>query len=135
MIYLYPCKQYNSYFYGKTAKKFRKKNCFFLAVAARIAISAAYGAALTDADIFVDLAGFSFSKNEFYESEEAGEGVVTGFATVGGFPVYIAAQNYDVRHGGVSEAGCAKIGKCLELAEKNSTPVIYILNSLGVQIG
>lgn len=92
-------------------------------------------AALTDADSFVELAGFSFSKNEFYESEEAGEGVVTGFATVGGFPVYIAAQNYDVRHGGVSEAGCAKIGKCLELAEKNSTPVIYILNSLGVQIG
>lgn len=91
--------------------------------------------ALVDADSFVELAGFSFSKNDFYGKEAAGEGVVTGFATVGGFPVYLAAQNFDIMHGGMSAANCAKILKCLELAEKNSTPVIYILNSLGVQVG
>lgn len=92
-------------------------------------------AALVDAESFVELAGFSFSKNDFYGKEVAGEGVVTGFATVGGFPVYLAAQNYDIMHGGMSAANCAKILKCLELAEKNSTPVVYILNSLGVQVG
>ena len=47
----------------------------------------------------------------------------------------MAAQNFDVLSGGVSKENCAKLLRCLELAEKNSTPVVYILNSLGVQIG
>ena len=92
-------------------------------------------ASLVDADSFVEQAGFSFSKNEFYQEEEAGEGVVTGFATIDGNPVYIAAQNFEILDGGISKEGCAKILKCLELAEKNSTPIVYILNSLGVQVG
>ncbi len=92
-------------------------------------------AALTDADSFVELSGFSFSKNDFYEEGAADGGVVAGFATVAGYPVYIAAQNGEVLHGGVSFSNSRKILKCLELAEKNSTPVIYILDSLGVQIG
>lgn len=92
-------------------------------------------AELVDEDSFVELAGFSFSKNDFYGEEAAGEGVVTGFATVEGNPVYVAAQNFDVLSGGVSARNCEKILKCLDLAEKNSTPVVYILNSLGVQIG
>ena len=90
---------------------------------------------LIDADSFVELSGFSFSKNEFFDSEAEGEGVVTGFATIDGYPVYIAAQNFAVLHGGVSKAGCEKMLKMLSLAEKNSTPVIYILHSRGVQIG
>lgn len=90
---------------------------------------------LLDADSLVELSGFSFSKNEFYGEDAEGEGVVTGFGTVDGYPVYIAAQNFDVLSGGVSKENCEKILKCLALAEKNSTPVIYVLNSLGVQIG
>ena len=92
-------------------------------------------ASLVDADSFVELSGFSFSKNDFYGTEVAGEGVVTGFATVDGYPVYIAAQNFDVLSGGISKENCAKIRRCQDLAEKNSTPIVYILNSLGVQIG
>ena len=92
-------------------------------------------AGLVDGDSFVELSGFSFSKNDFYGEEAAGEGVVTGFATIEGNPVYVAAQNFDVLSGGVSKENCAKLLRCLELAEKNSTPVVYILNSLGVQIG
>ena len=92
-------------------------------------------AALVDADSFVELSGFSFSKNDFYDEEAAGEGVITGFATIADYPVYIAAQNFEVLNGGVSNVNCAKLLRCLELAEKNSLPVIYILNSLGVQIG
>jgi propionyl-coA carboxylase, beta subunit len=90
---------------------------------------------LVDADSFVELSGYSFSKNEFYGEDAEGEGVVTGFATVEGYPVYVAAQNFKVMSGGVSKANCEKILKCLTLAEKNSTPVVYILNSLGVQVG
>lgn len=90
---------------------------------------------LIDKDSFVELSSFSFSKNDFYGEEAEGEGVVTGFATVGDYPFYIVAQNSAVCSGGVSKANCGKIAKCLNQAEKTATPVIYFLSSLGVQIG
>ena len=90
---------------------------------------------LIDAESFVELSTFSFSKNEFYNESVAGEGVVTGFATLDGYPYYIIAQNYEVLNGGVSKANCDKIIKCLDAAEKNATPVIYLLNTQGVQVG
>ena len=90
---------------------------------------------LVDENSFVELSAFSFSKNEFYDQSVAGEGVVTGFATVDGYPFYIVAQNFKAMSGGVSKANCDKIVKCLDCAEKNSTPVIYLLNTLGVQVG
>lgn len=92
-------------------------------------------AELIDENSFVELAGFSYSRNDFYGAELAGEGVVCGFATIDGYPVYVAAQNFNVMRGGISQANCAKILRCLELAKKNSTPIIYILNSQGVQVG
>ena len=91
--------------------------------------------ALIDADSFVELSAFSFSKNDFYGEEAEGEGVVTGFATLEGYPFYIVAQNYAVMNGGMSKANCDKIAKCLDAAEKNYTPVIYLLNTQGVQVG
>lgn len=92
-------------------------------------------ASLIDEESFVELSAFSFSKNEFYGEDAEGEGVVCGFATVGDYPFYIIAQNGAVLSGGVSKANCEKIEKCLNQAEKTSTPVIYLLSSLGVQIG
>ncbi len=92
-------------------------------------------ATLVDEESFVELSAFSFSKNEFYGEEVAGEGVVTGFATIGGYPFYIVAQNFNAFDGGVSKANCDKIVKCLDAAEKNMTPVLYLLNTHGVQIG
>lgn len=90
---------------------------------------------LIDEDSFVELSAFSFSKNDFYGEEAEGEGIVTGFATVSDYPFYIVAQNSAVLSGGVSKANCEKIAKCINQAEKTSTPVIYLLSSLGVQIG
>ena len=91
--------------------------------------------AIADKDSFVELSAFSFSKNEFYNEETAGEGVVTGFVTVDGYPFYVVAQNYNVLDGGMSKANCDKIVKCLDVAEKNGTPILYLLNTHGVQIG
>lgn len=91
--------------------------------------------ALVDEQSFVELAAFSFSKNDFYGEDATGEGVVTGFATINGYPFYVVAQNYKVLDGGMSKASCDKIVKCLEAAEKNATPVVYLLNTHGVQVG
>ena len=91
--------------------------------------------ALIDEESFVELSAFSFSKNDFYGENAEGEGVVTGFATINGYPFYIVAQNFKVLSGGISKANCDKIAKCLDMAEKNSTPVIYLLNTIGVQVG
>lgn len=91
--------------------------------------------ALTDENSFVELSAFSFSKNDFYGENPEGEGVVTGFATIGGYPFYVVAQNFKAFDGGVSKANCDKIAKCLDAAEKNATPVVYLLASRGVQFG
>lgn len=90
---------------------------------------------LADANSFVELSAFSFSKNDFYGEEAEGEGVVTGFCTIDGYPFYVVAQNFNVLNGGVSKANCDKIVKCLDMAQKNQTPVVYILNTRGVQVG
>lgn len=90
--------------------------------------------ALIDENSFVELSAFSFSKAETYGDGAEGEGVVTGYATIEGYPYYIAAQNFSAKGGGISKANCDKILKCLSLAEKNSVPVIYLLNTVGVQL-
>ena len=92
-------------------------------------------AKIIDEQSFVELSAFSFSKNEFYNEDVAGEGVVTGFATVDGHPIYVVAQNFSAMRGGLSKANCEKIVKCLDAAEKSSTPVIYLMNTHGVQVG
>ena len=84
---------------------------------------------------FVESSAFSFSKNDFYGDNAEGEGVLTGFATIGDYPFYIIAQNFKAFEGGISKANCDKIVKCLDAAEKNLTPVVYILNTRGVQLG
>ncbi len=91
--------------------------------------------AIADEESFVELSAFSFSKNEFYNEETAGEGVVTGYVTVNGYPMYVVAQNFAVLSGGISKANCDKIVKCLDAAEKNCVPVLYLLNTQGVQVG
>ena len=90
---------------------------------------------IVDADSFVELSAFSFSKNVFAETDVHGEGVVTGFATVDGYPFYIVAQNFQVMQGGISKANCDKIVKCLDAAAKDEAPIIYLLNTYGVQVG
>lgn len=91
-------------------------------------------AALCDNDSFVELSAFSFSKT--FDGENAlGEGVVTGFSTIGGYPFYIVAMNRAVSFGGLSKGNCEKIAKTLSAAEKNSIPVVYLLESQGVRVG
>jgi len=90
---------------------------------------------IIDEGSFVELNAFSFVKNEFYGEDVDGLGVVTGYATIDGYPVYVVAQNPDVMGGGLSKANCAKICECLYKAGNSELPVVYLLNSKGVQVG
>ena len=62
-----------------------------------------------DADSFVELGAYAFAKNEFFDEDVDGLGVVTGYATLNDYPVYVVAQNGKILNGGLSKANCKKI--------------------------
>lgn len=90
---------------------------------------------LSDEDSFVELSAFSFSEGELFGEAPAGEGVVTGFFTVDGYPFYVVAQNFEDHFGGLTKANCEKISRALSAAEKNETPVFWLLRCRGVRLG
>ncbi len=90
---------------------------------------------IIDSDSFIELNAFSFSKNEFLEEELNGLGVITGYAKIDDNPVYIVAQNGTLLNGGLSKANCKKILYCLNKACEKKIPVVYLLDSKGVQMG
>ncbi|MGZ5474697.1 MAG: acyl-CoA carboxylase subunit beta, partial [Thermoanaerobaculia bacterium] len=63
-----------------------------------------------------------------------GDGVVTGFGTVNGRPVYAFAQDFTVFGGSLSETHAAKIVKIMDLAMKNGAPLIGLNDSGGARI-
>ena len=92
-------------------------------------------AEIIDGDSFVESDSYSFSRNEFYGEDVPGEGVVTGFATVNDFPCYVVCLNSQILGGGLTDAGCKKIVKCLDKALNAKAPVLYLLSSKGVVAG
>lgn len=63
-----------------------------------------------------------------------GDGVVTGYGTVNGKPVYVFAQDFTVFGGSLSETHAEKICKIMDLAMKNGAPVIGLNDSGGARI-
>lgn len=63
-----------------------------------------------------------------------GDGVVTGYGTVGERPVYLFSQDFTVRGGAMSELQAAKITKMLRLAQKTGAPVVMMCDSAGAAI-
>lgn len=92
-------------------------------------------AEIIDDKSFVELNAFSFAKNEFYSDETESLGVLTGYATIEDYPVYVVAQNSKVCNGGLSKGNCDKIVACLQKAIETNTPVVYLLDCQGVQVG
>lgn len=90
---------------------------------------------LIDEGSFVEFNTFGFSKNEFYGEETDGLGVLTGYATIDGYPVYVVAQNSKVSGGALSKASCDKINDCMQKAGSQNAPIIYLLESQGVKVG
>ena len=63
-----------------------------------------------------------------------GDGVVTGFATINGRPVFLFSQDFTVFGGSLSEAFAEKIVKIQEKALKMGVPIIGINDSGGARI-
>ncbi|MGC8826316.1 MAG: acyl-CoA carboxylase subunit beta [Anaerolineae bacterium] len=63
-----------------------------------------------------------------------GDGVVTGYGTIGGRLVYVYAQDFTTFGGSLSEAHAAKICKIMDLAMKTGAPIIGLTDSGGARI-
>lgn len=90
---------------------------------------------LLDEASFVETDVFLSGDNLLYSSVPYGEGVITGYGSIGGYPVYIAAQNGAVLKGSFGAAQAEKIEKCIARARKNELPLISILDSAGIRAG
>ncbi len=94
-------------------------------------------ALMLDDGSFVEMDKYVTSSNAvpgFADISEPGEGVITGWGTVDGCPVYIFAQDYTVLKGSFGNAHATKICKVLDLAAKNGAPVICVWDSAGARI-
>ncbi|MCC5928470.1 MAG: acyl-CoA carboxylase subunit beta [Cyclobacteriaceae bacterium] len=63
-----------------------------------------------------------------------GDGVVTGYGTVGGRLVYVYSQDFTVFGGSLSEAHAEKVVKIMDLAMENGAPIIGLNDSGGARI-
>ncbi|HHG89883.1 MAG TPA: acyl-CoA carboxylase subunit beta [Devosia sp.] len=63
-----------------------------------------------------------------------GDGVVTGWGTIGGRMVYVFSQDFTVFGGSLSETHAQKICKIMDLAVQNRVPVIGLNDSGGARI-
>jgi propionyl-CoA carboxylase beta chain len=64
----------------------------------------------------------------------AGDGVVTGWGTVNGRPVYVFAKDFTVFGGSLSEAHAEKIVKIQDMALKTGAPIIGLYDAGGARI-
>ncbi len=64
----------------------------------------------------------------------AGDGVVTGWGTVNGRPVYVFAKDFTVFGGSLSEAHAEKVVKVQEMALRNRAPIIGLYDAGGARI-
>ena len=72
---------------------------------------------------------FGMEKQQFF-----GDGVVTGYGTIGGRLIYVFAQDFTVFGGALSETHAEKICKVMDLAVKVGAPIIGLNDSGGARI-
>lgn len=63
-----------------------------------------------------------------------GDGVITGYGTIGGRLVYVYSQDFTVFGGSLSETHAEKICKIMDLAMKTGAPIIGLNDSGGARI-
>ncbi|MCW3128410.1 MAG: methylmalonyl-CoA carboxyltransferase, partial [Bacteroidetes bacterium] len=92
---------------------------------------------LVDEDSFEEIGMFVEHRGRDFGIDKEiylGDGVVTGYGTIDGRPVYIYSQDFTVFGGSLSETHAEKIVKVMDLAMKNGVPVIGLNDSGGARI-
>lgn len=68
------------------------------------------------------------------DNKIAGDGVVTGWGTVNGRPIFVFAKDFTVFGGSLSEAHAEKIQKIQDMALRNGAPIIGLYDAGGARI-
>jgi propionyl-CoA carboxylase beta chain len=92
---------------------------------------------LLDKDSFEEIGAFVRHRCRDFGLDKIsypGDGVVTGFGTIDGRPVYVFSQDFTVFGGSLSEAHAEKICKIMDMAMKNGVPLIGLNDSGGARI-
>ena len=92
---------------------------------------------LLDKGSFQELGGFVRHQVKDFGLENNrpyGDGVVTGFGTIGGRLVYVFSQDFTVFGGSLGLAHAEKIVKVMKLALENGAPIIGLNDSGGARI-
>ncbi|MBZ8134577.1 acyl-CoA carboxylase subunit beta [Afifella sp. IM 167] len=92
---------------------------------------------LLDEDSFEEFDMFVEHRSSAFGMEKqkiSGDGVVTGWGTINGRPVYIFAKDFTVFGGSLSEAHAEKICKVQDMALRNGTPIIGLFDAGGARI-
>ena len=89
-------------------------------------------AAVLDADSFVELDAFITGENEL--GEPTGEGVVSGFASIGSKDVAVLATNPDVFDGGISALGAKKAERIISRAIESGLPLVSFIDTTGARV-
>lgn len=82
-------------------------------------------------DMFVEHRWTDFGMEK---SKISGDGVVTGWGTVNGRPVFLFAKDFTVFGGSLSEAHAEKIQKVQDMALRNRAPIIGLYDAGGARI-
>jgi propionyl-CoA carboxylase beta chain len=82
-------------------------------------------------DMFVEHRCIDFGMDK---TQIPGDGVVTGYGTVNGRPVFVFSQDFTVFGGSLSEAHAEKICKVMDAAMKIGAPVVGLNDSGGARI-
>ncbi len=84
-----------------------------------------------EVDAFVETRAIDF---DMQKKKVPGDGVVTGYGTIDGRPVFVSSQDFTVIGGSLGEAHARKITKVMDMAMKVGAPFISINDSGGARI-
>lgn len=94
-------------------------------------------ALLLDECSFVELDVFAESRGTDFGMQDRkayGDGVVVGYGTIDGRPVYVSAQDYTFIVGALGEIHARKIAKVMDRAVKDGVPYISLIDSGGARL-
>lgn len=92
---------------------------------------------LLDENSFVELGAFVTTRSTAFNmtvSETPADGVITGYGTVNGNPIYVYSQDASILGGAIGEMHAKKIVRLYEEALKVGAPIVGFLDTVGIRL-